>query len=72
MAVARTTYIARFLRFLKLQEFGTRTVDVSDFQIHNKIIVIASKSVIKVFDATTTEQVGIELIRCKEDVINFH
>jgi hypothetical protein len=70
--MARTTYIARFLRFLKLQEFGTRIVDVSDFQIHNNIIVIASKSVIKVYDATTTEQVEHELIRCNEDVINFH
>jgi hypothetical protein len=32
-------------------------MDVSDFEIHNEIIVIASKSVIKVFDATTTQQV---------------
>ena len=45
---------------------------IMDFEIHNNIIVMASKSAIKVFDATTNQQVEIELIRCNEDVINFH
>ena len=69
VAVARTRYMARFL---KLQKFGAEITNVSDFQIHNNIIVIASKSVIKVFDATTTQQVEIELMRCNEDVIKFY
>jgi hypothetical protein len=52
------------------QVFGHKIRNVSEFRIHNKIIAIASQSLIRVFDATTIEQVGPHFNKCNEDVTN--
>jgi hypothetical protein len=74
MKKSRVNYLSKYYQMKllknKSQGFGHDIRNVFDFKIHNKIVAIASQSLIRVFDATTIEQVGLHFKKCNENVTN--